>query len=44
MALLDVKFDPWPQLSFEYANGGSLNRYPATSTLEAVLEFAGLEP
>ena len=36
MALLEAKFDPWPQLSFEYANGGSLDLYPATSTLEEV--------
>ena len=36
MALLEAKFDPWPQLSFEYANGGSLSLYPATSTLDEV--------
>ena len=36
MALLEAKFDPWPQLSCEYANGGSLDLCPATSTLDEV--------
>ena len=36
MGLLEAKFDPWPQLSFEYANGGSLDMHPATSTLDEV--------
>ena len=36
MVFLQTRFDPWPQLSFEYANGGSLSLHPATPTLEEV--------
>ncbi|KAL7785997.1 putative serine/threonine protein kinase [Trichoderma afarasin] len=36
VTLLDAKFDPWPQLFFEYANGGSLSSYDATSDLEEI--------
>ncbi|KAL7952808.1 putative serine/threonine protein kinase [Trichoderma compactum] len=33
VTLLEAKIDPWPQLFFEYANGGSLSSYDATSDL-----------
>lgn len=36
MTFLDAKYTPWPQLFLEYANGGSLDSYPATSTLGEV--------
>ena len=36
MTFLGAKFTPWPQLSFEYANGGSLDSHPAASTLDEV--------
>lgn len=36
MTLLEAKFDPWPQLFFEYANGGCLSSYDATSDLEEI--------
>ncbi|UKZ52473.1 hypothetical protein TrVGV298_006250 [Trichoderma virens] len=36
VALLDAKFDPWPQLFFEYANGGSLSYHPVISDLEEI--------
>ncbi|KAK4064088.1 uncharacterized protein Triagg1_9244 [Trichoderma aggressivum f. europaeum] len=36
VTLLEAKFDPWPQLFFEYANGGSLSSYDATSDLDEI--------
>ncbi|KAL6701436.1 putative serine/threonine protein kinase [Trichoderma pleuroticola] len=36
VTLLEAKFDPWPQLFFEYANGGPFSSYDATSDLEEI--------
>ncbi|KAL5095536.1 hypothetical protein Trisim1_000307 [Trichoderma cf. simile WF8] len=36
VTLLEAKFDPWPQLFFEYANGGCLSSYDPTSDLEEI--------
>ncbi|KAN0069565.1 Serine/threonine-protein kinase DCLK2 [Elaphomyces granulatus] len=39
VVFLGAKFTPWPQLSFEYANGGSLDHYLATLTLDEFADF-----